>query len=307
MLTSVCNHYYQFLLAQGVLGGIASGLAYAPSVAILQQYFLVHRALAMGIASSGSSLGGVLFPIMLNRLLHHSTLGFGWTLRVLGFLVLGLCIVACVAVVPRKDLPRRKGKYLLMDAWRKPQYAVQVAGLFLVFWGMFTPFFYLPTYARQHGMSEDLALYTIAILNAGSLVGRLLSGPVTNFIGRFNLLALCSFASGVLIFCWLRIASEAAIIVFSVLYGFFSGIIVAMFPTTIAAVATSPNEIGSLVGMALGVYSFAGLTGAPITGAMIKAYGGYEEAIIFSGSVVIAGSVLVVVVRMLHDGKVWVG
>ena len=145
MLTSICHSYYQILLAQGVLGGLASGLAYAPSVAILQQYFLKRRALAMGIASSGSSLGGVIFPVILNRLLNHSSLGFSWTLRILGFLVLVLCIVACITVVPRKDLPRRKGNYFVLSAWKKPGYTIQVAGLFFVFWGMFTPFFYLPT------------------------------------------------------------------------------------------------------------------------------------------------------------------
>jgi len=307
MLTSICHSYYQILLAQGVLGGLASGLAYAPSVAILQQYFLKRRALAMGIASSGSSLGGVIFPVILNRLLNQSSLGFSWTLRILGFLVLVLCIVACITVVPRKDLPRRKGNYFVLSAWKKPGYTIQVAGLFFVFWGMFTPFFYLPTYAREHGMDVNLALYTIAILNAGSLIGRLISGPLVSHVGRFNLLAFSCFASGILIFSWLRITSSAPIIVYSVLYGFWSGIIIALFPTTIAAVAESPTEIGSLMGMAMGVYSLAGLTGAPITGAMIDRYGGFEEAIIFSGSVVIGGSILILAVRCcLPSAAGWV-
>jgi hypothetical protein len=54
-------------------------------------------------------------------------------------------------------------------------------------------------------------------------------------------------------------------IVFSVLFGFFSG-------------------------MALGVVSLAGLSGTPITGAMISAYGGYWAAIGFAGVAALVGA-----------------
>ncbi|KAH8809277.1 MFS transporter, MCP family, solute carrier family 16, member 10, partial [Xylogone sp. PMI_703] len=306
MITSLCKSYYQFLLAQGILGGLANGLVYTPAVAVLGQYFFRRRPLAMGIASSGSSLGGIIFPIMLNRLLNHSDLGFPWTLRIVGFLVLGLAIVACLTVVPRKNLPKRKGNYLLLSKFKKPEYSLQVVGTFLVFWGLFTPFFYLPTYSTAHGIDQDLAFYTLSILNAGSLVGRLISGVIAPKIGRFNILTVSSAASGILILCWLRIHSEAGIIVFAILSGFTSGFVIAQFPTTLAAVAENPNEIGSLIGMALGIYGIAGLTGAPITGAMIAQYGGYKEAIIFSGVVVIAGSAFILLARMKIVGKgVW--
>jgi MFS family permease len=306
MLTSVCNKYYQFLLNQGLLGGISNGLAYTPAVAMVGQYFHARRPLAMGIASSGSAIGGVLFPIILNRLLNHTTLGFGWTLRVVGFLVLALCIVACLTVVPRANVPRRKGKYLLWKAWKKPSYVLQAAGLFLVYWGLFTPFFYLPAYGSAHGLDPDMAIYTISILNTGSFFGRLLSGYLAPLVGKFNLLALSSLVSSLLIFCWLRITSTASIIVFAVLYGFSSGFIIALTPTTLAALAEHPNEIGSYVGMAMGVIGLAALTGAPITGAMISRFGGYNEAMIFSGVVIFAGSILVFGARLVFEKRrVW--
>lgn len=148
-----------------------------------------------------------------------------------------------------------------------------------------------------------MAFYTIAILNAGSLVGRLISGPLAPVIGRFNMLAAASAASGILILCWLRIHSPAGIIAFSALFGFTSGFVIAQFPMTLAAVADSPNEIGSLIGMALGSYGIAGLTGAPITGAMVSRYGGYTEAITFSGVVMVVGSFFVLLARIKVVGK----
>lgn len=290
MLTSICKAYWQFILVQGVLGGIANGLAYAPAVAVIGQYFHKRRALAMGIASSGSSLGGIIFPIMLERIIYHNSLGFGWAVRGVGFLVLGLCLTACATVVPR--LPPRKGRYLLFRAFRAPVYSIQVLGMFFAWWGIFTPFFFLPSYAENKGMGFDTSIYTLAILNSGSLIGRLLSGFAAPYVGRFNLLVIGIGSCAVLIFCWLSVSSTAAICAFAVLYGIFSGFVVALFPTTIAEVCPRPTEIGSYVGMALGLYGIAGLTGTPITGAMITRYNGYNEAIIFSGSVLTVGAVL---------------
>ncbi|KAL2423251.1 Aspyridones efflux protein apdF [Exophiala dermatitidis] len=297
MLTSVCTKYWHFILAQGLLGGLANGLAYAPAIAVIGQYFHKRRALAMGIASSGSSLGGIIFPVMLNRLIYHTSLGFGWTVRIVGFLVLGLCLTACATVVPR--MPPRKGKYFLLHAFKHPVYSTQVAGMFLVWWGLFTPFFFLPAYSEAKGLDMDLSIYTLAVLNSGSLIGRILSGIAAPRFGRFNLLVMGNCVCGILVFCWLRVVSTAAIYVFAVLYGMFSGFVVALFPTTIAEVCTHPTEIGSYVGMALGLYGIAGLTGTPITGAMIAQYGGYDEAIIFSGSVLMAGTALTFCARSL--------
>lgn len=302
MLTSVCKEYYQFILAQGVLGGLTNGLAYAPAIAVIGQYFNAKRSLAMGIASSGSSLGGVIFPVMLNRLLNHTSAGFGWTVRAAGFLILALAMIAVATVVPR--LPYRKGKYLLLEAFKKPAYSFQIAGVFLVMWGILTPFFYLPTYAEAHGLSEDLSIYVLVFTNAGSVFGRLLCGFSAGRIGRFNTVTMGATICSILVFCWLRITSTAGIIVFGVLYGFFSGFVIALFPATIAAVAGHPSEIGSYLGMALALYGVAGLTGTPITGAMISHYGGYDEAIIFSGVVMIAGTALYFCARLCVTGKV---
>ncbi|EXJ87977.1 hypothetical protein A1O1_04904 [Capronia coronata CBS 617.96] len=66
-------------------------------------------------------------------------------------------------------------------------------------------------------------------------------------------------------------------------------------------VITSLNECGKMAigvqSFRLGLYSVAGLTGTPITDAMIARYKGYNEAAIFSGSVVLADAALILVAR----------
>ncbi|KAJ5716851.1 hypothetical protein N7488_002497 [Penicillium malachiteum] len=142
-----------------------------------------------------------------------------------------------------------------------------------------------------------MSFYLIAITNAGSMFGRLLGGALENQIGRFNTSwIICDFL------CWLSINSLSGMIVFSVLFGSFSGTVIGLFPATIAMTARQPNVIGSYMGMGLGVLSFAGLTGTPITGAMITQYGSYHPAMIFAGVCSLAGAVIIFGARLRLAG-----
>jgi MFS family permease len=301
MLTSLCKEYYQFILAQGILGGIFNGLTYTPALTAVNQHFFKRRPLALGIASSGSSLAGIIIPIALNRMLNKTSLDFGWSVRILGFIMLALSIVACLTISSNAP-KRRTGAPFLLEAWKKPQYTVQIIGLFLVTWALFVPMFYIPSCAQSIGIGVSLSNYLIAILNAGSLIGRILGGALANRLGRLNTLASASAACGILILCWLRIKSHGGMIVFSVMFGFFSGIVIGLFTATIAMTAPKPNVIGSYIGMALGVLGLASLTGTPITGAMISTYGTYDGAIIFAGVAAVVGAVIIFVARVVYAG-----
>lgn len=272
------------------------GLSYAPAVAVVGHYFRRKRPAAMGIAASGSALGGIVFPITLDRLLNNTTLGFGWTQRVVAFLVLGLVIVAVLTIRP--GVPPRVGTYLLPRAFKQMEYTFLVVGLYVAWWGLFTPFFYLPTFAMEHGMNPDLAWYLISILNAASLFGRILGGYLAVVTGSFELLSACCAAFGVLTLCWLRASSSAALIVLAVLFGFFSGGIIGLMLAAIAQTAPRPNEIGTYFGMALAIVSIAALTGTPIAGALISHYHSYSQAIVWSGVLVLAGAALIFVARL---------
>ena len=69
MLLSLTHTYWQALLAQGFAIGIGSGCLYIPSLAIMPQYFTTHIGLAIGVAASGSSVGGIIYPIMFYKLI----------------------------------------------------------------------------------------------------------------------------------------------------------------------------------------------------------------------------------------------
>ncbi|KAH8647780.1 major facilitator superfamily domain-containing protein [Xylariales sp. PMI_506] len=301
MLTSLCTELYQFVLCQGILVGLSSGFMFTPALSIVGHYFHRRRAFAMGLASTGSPIGGIIYPVIMSNLLPpNSTIGFPWAQRVCAFLTLALVSVAAVTIRPAQSGGRRKGSLLLPEAFRNPTYSLQAIGLFLVILGLWTPYFYLAEYGIAYGMSTNVSSYLFALLNGGSLLGRLAAAFLAQRLGQFNLLSGAGVFAGVLMFCWLKIFSTAGLIVFALLYGWMSGVVIAMMMSTIAHTADHPSKIGTYVGMAVFVISFAGLAGTPITGALIERFSGYTQAIVFSSTVIIAGGAFLVAARYFY-------
>ncbi|GFG20113.1 MFS transporter, putative [Aspergillus udagawae] len=300
MMTSLCTKYYQFFLAQGILGGISMGMSLAPALSSTAQYFQKKRAAAMGITIAGSSLGGVIFPIALDHMLY-SSLGFAWAVRIVGFIILGVMSFAVLGI--RARLPPKRQRFLKLEAFKKPKYVATLTAVFFLNVGIFTPFFYLPLYGEFQGMSTSLAFYLIAIQNASSFFGRLVPGVIADKIGPYNMLSTVSIITAIITFCWICMTTNAGIIAFSVLYGFFSGGIIGITPAAIANCAGHPQEIGTYIGMGMAVMSVATLIGPPINGALLNDYGGFLQVQIFSAAVMMFGGVLAFVAKMVGGKK----
>lgn len=299
MLTSVSKSLYQLILTQGLLGGLGISMIYTPSIAVLGHYFQKRRFLAIGLTSAGSPVGGVVFPILLYRLLFHSNIGFGWAVRIIGFIQLGLLLFACLTLVPR--IAPRKNRFFLPAAFKRPAYSLQIAGLCLVFWGQYTPFFFLPAFAVRQGVPVSWSFYIIALMNCGSFLGRLISSHLAKYAGNFNILLFGIYSTGILLFCWIRMTSFGAIVTFSILYGYTTGIVFGLCPGTMAMLAPHPNEIGTYLGMGMSVLGVFALTGSPIMGAVLSAsHGNFVPAAVISGALVMTGSVVVGAARYLY-------
>ncbi|GAB5593439.1 hypothetical protein Unana1_08339 [Umbelopsis nana] len=212
-MLSLCTQYYQIMLAQGVLLGIASALLFHPSLAVIPQWFSTKRALAIGIAVAGSALGGAIFPIILSNLFN--VIGFGWTIRVVGFISLAVLAIANVLVKAR--LPPRGASSLdgLFEAFKNKTYALLVAGCFVL---------YLSTYAEAAGLDVSLAFYCLTFTNAAGVVGRTAINHAADILGRFNVLLIStSLTATFTLALWLTCSNTAAVIAYSILFGLWGG------------------------------------------------------------------------------------
>lgn len=68
VLTAQCTHYWHFVLCQGLVIGIGSGVAFGSVVPVISHWFKRKRALALGIVGVGSSTGGTIIPIIFRKL-----------------------------------------------------------------------------------------------------------------------------------------------------------------------------------------------------------------------------------------------
>ncbi len=165
MMLSLSTEYYQILLSQGIVSSIGMSAVFNSAMNSVMGWFFKRRAAALGITVSGSSVGGVVLPIMLHRLIPQ--IGFPWAMRTLGFILLALCTFACATVKSR--LPPRKKPFNINDytrPLREPTFICVVVGAFFFFWGMFLPFSYIELQAQREGIDPAIVPYLIPIINA---------------------------------------------------------------------------------------------------------------------------------------------
>jgi MFS family permease len=170
-----------------------------------------------------------------------------------------------------------------------------------MFLGLFTPLFYIPTYAVSRGMDATLASYLLAILNAASTFGRVIPGVLADKFGRLNVLSMGGIFTGIIIFCMNKAESTPALIVYSIVFGFWSGTIISGSSAAFSIVIPDPRTIGTYLGTGMGVASLAALIGPPVNGALLNKYGGFLEVSIFSGTMSIVGGFIALATKTITD------
>jgi MFS family permease len=138
--TSVATQYWQLFLAQGICTGLGCGIIFCPSLSILATYFNKRRATAIGIAATGAATGGIVYPLVVQQLLPK--IGFGWTMRILGFIMLATMILPCILSRARLP-PRKKGPLVDWAAFKEPCFPIYWVAISLCFWGVYFPYYYV--------------------------------------------------------------------------------------------------------------------------------------------------------------------
>ncbi|KAF8624652.1 hypothetical protein AX17_006983 [Amanita inopinata Kibby_2008] len=285
------QQYYQVFLAQGLALSTAIGMLYIPSLAIISHYFRRRRAFVMGISASGSAVGGTIHPIMLNQLFHGRA-GFRNGVRASAALNFGLLIIAMFLMKPR--LPPKKLEGNLLRSFstflREPAYVFTTLGTVFAISGIYFPIFFLQLNAIQQGLNATLAFYTITILNGASTFGRVAPNLIVHRCGVFNAIILCTGGCVIMIFSVLAVKSAAGIILFSILYGFFTGAYIGLLAPMLSSLAKTDAEIGARMGICFTFTGIGGLIGNPIAGALLGPSFVWWRPILFAGLCVVCAS-----------------
>jgi len=229
---------------------------FTPCAAVVSRRVPHRRGLALGITIGGSSIGGLVWPIMLEQLLYTDGVSFGWTQRAIGFTMAPLLLIACLTVTeadkeslkpalqehvqehergPAQDPTgkpasepsleeKSRSKHPVVVLFKNIAFVLLCLGLAFVYLGLFTPFFYISAYAVDKGTSSSTAFYLISAINASSFFGRVIPGHLADSYGHFNICLLSVLISGVIGFTWTAASTLPGMIVWSIAYGFTSGV-----------------------------------------------------------------------------------
>lgn len=177
---------------------------------IAPQWFDKRRGLALGVATSGSGIGGLIMPFIMSPLLE--TLGAPWCYRILGFIALAVGLFASIFIEERYPHQQRKKFSELMNfaILKEPNFAIWNIACDLCLLGYLVPFYLMPSkkkkipclpygrtlylltgvyfclfflpilaYAQDYGLSASQGANLVSVLSAFNFIGRVLSGYIS--------------------------------------------------------------------------------------------------------------------------------
>ncbi|KDR69289.1 hypothetical protein GALMADRAFT_256119 [Galerina marginata CBS 339.88] len=295
-LVAECTKYWQFILCQGLLVGLGCGGIFGPTTAVIAHWFKKRRGLAMGLVAVGSSLGGTVLPLAAKNLLP--LVGFKWTFRIIGFIL--LTTLGAANLLLKRRLPPRKlaGGLLNLHAFKSPAYSVYCASAFVTFLGVYTVLTYIGVSATSIGISPEFSFYFIAIANASSLFGRYAAGSLCDRLGAMNVMIPFTASAGILTYAWPFAATKSSLIAVTVIYGFCSGAYVSLLSNPIMEMGET-GDVGRRTGMFMSILAMGALAGPPISGAIKSATGSFNAVGYYAGTAVLVGVGLMSVTRHL--------
>ncbi len=268
--------------------GIGIGFAYAPSMGVVQRWFVKRRGLASGIAVAGIGLGTLGMPIFSAALIHWSD----WRTA---YLAMSILVFTCgvIAAVVITESPERRGlapdgdpvevnaidvsqdtfkskatstrEISLKDALHTKPFWLLYAGSFSFGLGLFIPFVHLIPFSNDLGLPNSTGVMLFSLIGVGSVIGRFLLGSIADKLGRRLSLAIM-YAGAAAIFAWWLVAANAwQLAIFAFIFGACYGGYVAILPAVTADYFSGPN-ISGIIGMIYTSVAVGSLIGPTIAG-----------------------------------------
>ncbi|KAK5215999.1 hypothetical protein LTR96_011016 [Exophiala xenobiotica] len=261
-----CTSYWHFLVSIGVIGGLSGALLFTCALSTIPHWFLRRRSLAMSLAISGGSFGGIVFPMILGQFLPK--LGLTWTTRVIALTMLPSHIIAILLLKSRFSSPNHETCWPDLSILFIPRTSSVAVALLLVELSLYIPVASVTSFATAQGHPPEVAYRLLTYLSLGSLAGRWLPAFLGDRLGPMNMLplTLCTCIIALLGF-WLPAGpSMPMTITFVLLYGLGSGSYISLTPVCIGQLCETQrygrysstlymfSSLGSLVGIPIGAY-----------------------------------------------------
>ncbi|KAH7903516.1 major facilitator superfamily domain-containing protein [Hygrophoropsis aurantiaca] len=301
------GEFYQIFLTLGLGCGLAEGLMYVASIAVVTHYFQKRRTLVMTLVTAGSALGSVIHPIILNNLLN-GPLGFANGVRISAALVTCMLLLACLLMRTRLPPPAKKVSYIQVAkrATGDSAFMLATTGSLVFLMGYYFPYFFLQLDCVLHGLNKSFSFYSLVILNASSFLGRLTCGFIVKYVEVHLFVVIAVGACTLVILGMIGLSSLSGSVLIAITFGYFAGVYIALASPLIASLTSDFSELGARMGIFMTIAAFGTLIGSPIQGALLGVDHVWWRAGVFSGIIGMAGTSLIavsylIVLRRRHN------
>ncbi|XP_077206450.1 monocarboxylate transporter 12 isoform X3 [Paroedura picta] len=325
-----------------MLCGLGFALCYSPAIAMVGKYFSKRKALAYGIAMSGSGIGTFILAPVVQLLIEQ----FSWrgALLILGGFVLNLCVCGAlmrpIAIkedhknIPefpeqefgpeaqKHDLKQWSACSPLIKVWSHscpcqcsweeynfllmPDFVVLAVSVLFMAYGCSPLFVYLVPYALRVGVSHQQAAFLMSILGVVDIIGNITFGWLTDRRCLKNYRCLCYlFAVGMDGLCCLFLPvlqSFPLLVPFSFTFGYFDGAYVTLIPVVTADVVGTAS-LSSALGVVYFLHAIPYLVSPPVAGWLVDTTGNYTASFALCGFSMMFSSMLLGCARLAKKVK----
>jgi len=267
-----------------------------------------RRGLAIGFATAGTSLGGMLIPPLANALITR----FGWR-DAMRMEAIWPLVMVVVLVVMLRNRPRRDGSEIdsaaaatgsdegmaFREVIRQPQYyQVAFAGAF-TYYAVLSLFSHLFLYMRSLDFDPARASLGLSTLALSGLVGKLGAGWISDRIDPYRLLRAQMF----ILFAGLVGVTLSPLLIwpFLVVAGFAWGSLHTLY-NYILIKLFGLREAGKINGSVSVANAAGGGIGILLTGLAHDALGGYPGAFAIVCAIMFVGALLMLRLRPPREG-----
>ena len=295
----------QYIVIFGITMALANAMAGAMiSSAVVSRWFIENRGKALGVAATGTSVGGVLIPGLITFWLPD----YGWRGTLENLAILLIVLVLPVVLWTIRSWPSEVGiqepqagevgssataQLGLKDILRNSNFWWLAASLGLLFSTYTAILSNMTPYATQLGHQEEAASGLIMVVAIGGLLGKLLFGVAADMLG--HKLALWSAQLLVTIgFVLLALEPSYPLILLAcVSIGLAAGGMLPVWGAFIADIF-GLQSYGRAFGLMAPIITLFVMVGFPLTGRLYDVTGSFSLCLwIFSGLMAVAAALVV--------------
>ena len=286
-LASFTGSLWFLYLTFGLLAGAGNGFGYATPMPVASKWFPDRRGLVVGLMVGGYGAGSAIIGPIATALI--ASVGWRATFRLLGaaFFVMGMIGTWLLTNPPEGYRPAgwtpppaagRRREFTAAEMLRTPQfYQLWIAYCLGATAGQMTISQLIP-FARSAGLGAAAATLALPVTAAGNAGGRILSGWLSDGLGRLPTLRIMVLASAVAmpaLFLWREQAVLFFVLAAAVYWCY--GTQLSVFASTTADLYGTRN-LGLNYGILFTAWGAAGILGPSIGGRVFDVFGDYRYA-----------------------------